>query len=65
MLYGNLRELLRQSSSSRKLYFSQNVEIQMKLSGYSEYIHSLEQLNLAIDAINGYDLAVKLSESLF
>ncbi len=39
--------------------------MQMKLSGYSEYIHSLEQLNLAIDAINGYDSAVKLSESLF
>lgn len=39
--------------------------MQMKLSGYSEYIHSLEQLNLAIDAINGYDSDVKISESLF
>gem|GEM_PF-5395760 len=65
MLYGNLRELLRQSSSSRKLYFSQSVEMQLKLSSYSEYIHSLEQLSLAIEAINDYDSAVKISESLF
>ena len=64
-VYGNLRELLRQSSSSRKLYFSQSVEMQLKLSSYSEYIHSLEQLSLAIEAINDYDSAVKISESLF
>lgn len=39
--------------------------MQLKLSSYSEYIHSLEQLSLAIEAINDYDSAVKMSESLF
>ena len=39
--------------------------MQLKLSSYSEYIHSLEQLSLAIETINDYDSAVKISESLF
>ena len=65
MQYENLKELLYNSKSSRKFFFSLNVESQMALHKYSDYIHTLYDLLSLNEAINKYNKQLLISNSLF
>jgi len=65
MQYDNLKALLYNSSSSRKFFFSLNVESQMALHKYSDYIHTLYDLLSINDALNKYNKQVLISNFLF
>lgn len=65
MYYANLKELIYNSSSTRKYFFSLPVETQLLLAEEGEYIRSAEKLRLAASNLEKYSKAIMISERLF
>lgn len=61
MKYLNLHELLTHSSSTRRYYLLQKVEMQIALHKRGDYIHSSHELRMHIDAVNAYNRISALS----
>ena len=64
MRYNNLQDLIYNSSSSRKFFLSLPVTMQVALHERNDYIHTSAGLHEHVDAIEKYNHAVKISESL-
>lgn len=62
MRYESLNQLIRESSSSRRYFLSQPVDIQLKLHKHNNYIHTADELHRRTDAIIKYERQVQLSE---
>ncbi|MBQ8552424.1 MAG: hypothetical protein IJ428_07030 [Clostridia bacterium] len=64
MLYANLRELVRRSSSSRRFFFGLPVPLQLKLSEYDEHIRSAADLHRYAEAVEKHEHAVEIGDML-
>lgn len=62
MKYENLKQLIQQSSSSRRFFLSLPVNMQMKLHEHNGYIHTAEELHRCADAILKYERQVRIIE---
>lgn len=61
MKYADLHELLIHSSSTRRYFLSQPVQMQIALHNRGNYIHSAHELRMHIDAVNAYNRAIAIS----
>ena len=64
MQYANLHELIMHSSSTRRYFLSLPVSVQMQLHEQGGYIRSAESLCLRVCALEKYNRALELSDSL-
>ena len=60
----NLHELIMHSSSTRRYFLSLPVSVQMQLHEQGGYIRSAESLRLRVCALEKYNRALELSDSL-
>lgn len=65
MQYENLKLLLYNSSSSRKYFFSLQIESQMEIHKYNNFIHSLFDLKSLAERLNKYNKQLEISNYLF
>lgn len=63
MRYENLQQMIEKSSSTRSYFLSLPVEVQSKLHGCSDYIHTAEELHRFVFEAETQERQIALSDS--